>query len=108
MPIITVTDANFTAEAEQNPNIVLLDFYADWCGPCKLMAPILESVSNENYANLTVAKLNVDDNPDTAKKFGIMSIPTLVVLKSGKEITRLIGTKPKQAIIDILIGLGVE
>jgi len=108
MPITMVTDANFTAEVEENTNIVLLDFFADWCGPCKMMTPILESIANDNHQNLTVAKINVDDNPETAKAFGILSIPALVILKSGKETTRLIGTKPKQTILDVLKELGVE
>ncbi|MDR2939286.1 MAG: thioredoxin [Clostridiales bacterium] len=80
---------------------VLVDFYADWCGPCKIMAPVIEEISNEN-SEIAVCKLNVDENPDLATQFGIMSIPTLVAFKNGKEYKRNVGAIPKQNILELV------
>lgn len=77
---------------------VLVDFYADWCGPCRMMAPILEAVSEER-ADLKVAKVNVDESSELAAKFGVMSIPTLVLLHDGDEIKRIVGARPKDALL---------
>lgn len=108
MALLHVTDDNYTSEVEENQGVVLLDFYADWCGPCKMMAPIIEGIANEEHEGLAVGKINVDDNPDLAKKFGIMSIPTIVSVKEGKEVARFIGLKGKPAIMEMLSGLGIE
>lgn len=78
--------------------LVLVDFYADWCGPCRMMAPILEAVSEER-ADLKVAKVNVDDCGELAARFGVMSIPTLVLLDGGEEIKRIVGARPKDALL---------
>lgn len=103
-----VTDENYKTEVEENPGVVLLDFYADWCGPCKMMTPVIEGIANEGHDGLTVGKINVDDNPDLSKKFGIMSIPTIVSVKEGREVVRFVGLKGKNVIMEMLGGLGIE
>ena len=90
-----VSDSTFEAEVVQAPLPVLVDYWAEWCGPCRMIAPILEEVSQEYAGRLTVAKLNVDENPETQRKFGIMAIPTLLVMKNGKEADRIVGALPK-------------
>ena len=80
---------------------VLLDFYADWCGPCRMVAPIVHEIAEENE-NVVVGKINVDDEPELAQKFGVMSIPTLVVLKNGEEVARATGARAKPQILAML------
>ena len=82
---------------------VLLDFYADWCSPCRMVAPVLEEIAAERR-DVLVGKVNVDENPELASKFGVFSIPTLVVLKEGKETARSVGAKPKAQLLDLLNG----
>ena len=77
---------------------VLVDFYADWCGPCKMVAPIVEEIAAER-ADLTVAKINVDEDAELAIKFGVVSIPTLIVFKDGREVSRIVGYRPKDALL---------
>lgn len=96
---ITVTDANFAAEVEQSPVPVLLDLWAPWCGPCQLVAPILDEVAAEKSGVVRVAKLNVDENPRTASRFNVRSIPTLIIMKNGRELDRLLGVHPKAELI---------
>jgi thioredoxin 2 len=96
---VTVTDATFATDVERSPLPVLLDLWAPWCGPCKMIAPVLEDVAREMAGRVRVAKLNVDENPATATRFNVMSIPTLLVLKNGREIERIIGVQPKTEIV---------
>ena len=92
---VTVTDATFSTEVEHSPLPVLLDMWAPWCGPCRMIAPVLEELASELAGRLRVAKLNVDENQVTASRFNVRSIPTLLVLKSGREVDRLVGVLPK-------------
>jgi len=95
---LTVTDATFAAEVEQSPLPVLLDMWAPWCGPCQILAPVIEDLAAELAGRLRVAKLNVDENPATAERFHIRGIPALLVLKAGREIDRIVGLQPKAEI----------
>ena len=96
--IITLTDKNFNEEVEKSTSLVLVDFWAPWCGPCKIQGPIVEEIANELAGKVKVGKLDVDENPQMATKFGIMSIPTLAVFKDGKVIETMIGLQTKDII----------
>ena len=100
MAIVHPTKENFQ-EIESASGRVLLDFYADWCGPCRMVAPILDEIAAE-YPQYTIAKINVDDQPELAARFGVMSIPTLVVLEAGKVIHQSSGARPKAQILALL------
>lgn len=89
--VAEVTDAGFEAEVLKHPSPVLVDFWASWCGPCRMMAPIIDAIAAEYSGKLKVMKLNVDENQSTAAKYAVMSIPTLVLFKEGEEAERLIG-----------------
>jgi thioredoxin 2 len=96
---VTVTDANFAQEVEQSSIPVLLDMWAPWCGPCRMIAPVIEQLAGELAGKIKVAKLNTDENPMIASRFNVRSIPTLLVLKGGKEIDRIVGAAAKQEIL---------
>lgn len=96
---VTVTDTTFSSEVERAATPVLLDMWADWCGPCHMLAPTIDQLSSELAGRVKVAKLNVDENPGIANRFGVQSIPTLLVLKAGKEVDRIVGVQPKQEIV---------
>lgn len=93
--ILTLSDATFDETIGSLETPVIVDFWAEWCGPCKMIAPTLEEIAEEQDGKLAVAKLNVDDNPDTARRFEVMSIPTLLVFKDGEPVKRLVGAKGK-------------
>ncbi len=100
--ILTVSDATFDETVGASDNAVLVDFWAEWCGPCKMIAPSLEEIATEQRGKLTIAKLNVDDNPDTARRYDVMSIPTLLVFKDGEPVKRLVGAKGKGQLLQDL------
>ena len=102
MAEITVTQANFENEVINSQIPVLLDFWADWCGPCRMLAPTLAEISSENEGKIKVGKVNVDDEPQLANAFGIESIPTVLAFKNGKIVGTSIGFKPKNALLDLL------
>jgi thioredoxin 1 len=100
MAVLNVTDQIFTAET--NNGIVLADFFATWCGPCKMIAPVLEELDQDMGKQVKIVKIDVDQNQETANKFGIMSIPTLLVMKDGKVVDTLVGLKSKEALEEAL------
>ena len=95
---MAVTDATFEEEVEKSSLPVLLDCWAPWCGPCLILGPIIEQLAEELDGRIKIAKLNVDESPQTAVKFGIMSIPTMLIFKDGEVVDRLVGAQPKKAI----------
>jgi thioredoxin 1 len=100
MAITHVTDQNF---AEQTgSDVVLVDFWAPWCGPCKMIAPVLEELDSELGDKLKIVKLDVDDNQETAAKYGVMSIPTLLVFKNGEVVDKVVGFQPKEALSGVI------
>ena len=99
MSVLKITSQNFEEEVLKSDKTVLIDFYADWCGPCRMMGSIVEEIANTAGENVKVGKVNVDDNQELAVKFGIMSIPTLIIFKNGKPVESLIGVRDKAEIM---------
>lgn len=100
MAITHATDQNFTEET--GSGLVLADFWAPWCGPCKMIAPVLEELDGEMGDKVKIVKIDVDENQETAGKFGVMSIPTLIVLKDGEVVDKVVGFQPKEALAELL------
>jgi len=94
------TDNNFKTEALEKKGVSVVDFWAEWCGPCRAITPIIEDLATEYDGKVTVGKLNVDDNPEVAMKYGIRSIPTILVLKDGEVVDKTVGVTTKQALAD--------
>ncbi len=103
MKVITVTSANFETEVLNAKKPVLLDFWASWCGPCRMLSPIVDEIAEENDTFI-VGKVNVDEEEALAQKFGIMSIPTLILFRDGKPVRQTMGVQPKAAILDMING----
>ncbi|NBI28856.1 thioredoxin [Chengkuizengella marina] len=101
MSIVNVSDQSFKGEVEST-GTVLVDFWAPWCGPCKMVAPVLEELDEEIGNELKIAKVNVDDNPESASRFGVMSIPTLIVFKDGEPVDKVVGFQPKDALKSVV------
>ena len=102
MSIIQLTDKDFEEKVIKSTTPVLVDFYADWCGPCKLAAPVIEELAEEYKGRLTVGKVNVDENSILSGKYGVMSIPTMIVFKDGKEAERASGFGGKEGVIKLI------
>ena len=98
----TVTDASFADDVLMSDKPVIVDFWAEWCGPCKMVAPILEDIADEHAESIRIAKVNVDENPGLAREFNVMSIPTMIVFKDGEESLRIVGAKGKPQLLDDL------
>lgn len=101
MSVVTITDQNFEREVGTEQKTVLLDFWATWCGPCRMVSPIIDEIANER-GDIKVGKVNVDEQPALAARFGVMSIPTLVVMKNGQVVNQSAGARPKPQILDLL------
>jgi thioredoxin 1 len=97
--IKAVTDSDFEGEVLKSDTPVVVDFWAEWCGPCRLVAPILEEIAEENAEKIKIVKLNVDENPDVPRQYGIMQIPTMNVYSDGEVVQQIIGAKPKAAML---------
>ncbi|EIA19955.1 thioredoxin [Listeria fleischmannii 1991] len=95
-----ITDANF--EQETSEGLVLTDFWATWCGPCRMVAPVLEEIANERGDSLKIVKMDVDENQETPSKFGVMSIPTLLIKKDGEVVDTIIGYRPKEELDEVI------
>jgi len=96
---VDVTDATFDSDVLNSDKTVVVDFWAEWCGPCKMVAPVLEEIAVENAEKITIAKVNIDENPEIARRYQIMSIPTMSVFVGGKVDRQIVGAKPKSAIL---------
>ncbi len=101
---VTLDDSTFDEHVKAAEVPVLVDFWAEWCGPCKMIAPVLEEIAVEQAGRLQIAKLNIDENLDITRRFGVMSIPTLILFKDGEPKVRLVGAKPKGQLLQELAG----
>ena len=101
MSVLTITKNNLASEVIQSDRTVLLDFWASWCGPCRMLSPLVDEIAEE-LPEIKVGKVNVDEEPELAQQFGVMSIPTLVVIKNGKVVNTSIGVRPKAQILEML------
>ncbi len=95
---VQVTDASFDADVLKAPGTVVVDFWAEWCGPCKMIGPALEEIGAELKGKVTIAKVNIDDNPMTPNTYGVRGIPTLIMFKDGKQVDTIVGARPKSAL----------
>ena len=102
MSVITITKENFQTEVMESDRPVLLDFWASWCGPCRMVSPVIDEIANET-PSIKVGKVNVDEQRELAAAFNVMSIPTLVVMKDGKVVNQVLGARPKQQIVSMLV-----
>lgn len=102
MTVINLNKENFEEEVLQSRMPVLIDFWASWCGPCRMMAPVVEEIAQSMETSIKVAKVNIDENPELAEKYAVMSIPTFVVIKNGQETGRTVGVQSKEEIVKLI------
>ena len=102
MAVIELTKQNFQSEVAESKETVLIDFWASWCGPCRMVSPIVDEIAEESPAGVKVCKVNVDEQPELAQQFQVMSIPTLLVMKDGKPVASSVGARPKQFIVKMI------
>ena len=102
MSVITIQQTNFDEEVLSASQPVLLDFWAEWCGPCRMLSPVVDEIADQYADSVKVCKVNIDEEPELAQKFGVMSIPTLILFKDGQPVQTSVGVKPKAAIEDML------
>ena len=102
MSVITIQQTNFDEEVLSASQPVLLDFWAEWCGPCRMLSPVVDEIADQYADSVKVGKVNIDEEPELAQKFGVMSIPTLILFKVGQPVQTSVGVKPKAAIEDML------
>ena len=105
MAQVTLTDGNFKAEVLQSKTPVLVDFWAEWCGPCRMVAPVVEKIAKDYSGKIKVGKINVDDNSEVPTQFGVQSIPTLILFKGGQEANRMVGFQPEQKLKGVIDSL---
>ena len=98
MPTKAITDSSFSSDVLKSDKPVLVDFWAEWCGPCKMIGPSLEEISDELGEQVTIAKLNIDDNPDAPSRYGVRGIPTMILFKNGEAVATKVGAAPKSAL----------
>ncbi|MBO0841289.1 MAG: thioredoxin [Sciscionella sp.] len=101
---VKVTDKSFADDVLGSDKPVLVDFWATWCGPCKMVAPVLDEIAKENPDKITVAKLDIDENPSIARDYQVMSVPTMILFSGGKPVKQIVGAKPKAALLSDLAG----
>ena len=102
MSVVNLNEKNFEEEVLKTEKTVLIDFWASWCGPCKMMSPVIDSIAEEEGNTVKVCKINIDEEQNLAVKYNVMSIPTFIVLKNGKEVARSVGVQDKNELIDML------
>ena len=102
MAVNKTTDADFENDVLQAGKTVLVDFWAEWCGPCKALAPKLDEIAGEFEGKVDIVKVNIDENPDSPAKFGVRGIPTLILFKDGKDVDQIVGNHPKESIVEVL------
>ena len=99
MIVKPVTDSTFSADVLQSPTPVLVDFWAEWCGPCRMMAPMLDDIAAAHADRLTVAKVNIDENPVSSETYNVMSVPTIAVFVAGEQVKQIVGARPKSTLL---------
>ncbi|MDY0324518.1 MAG: thioredoxin [Candidatus Carbobacillus sp.] len=102
MAITHTTDADFAKDVEQGEGLIIVDFWAEWCAPCRMIAPVLEQLDEEFAGKIQIVKLNVDEHPEAPARFGIMGIPTLLMFKNGEVVDRIVGFQPKDNFVRLI------